>query len=165
MSRIIVVDANSASPPLPGVTYYGIEATHSNMCKFDSACAPGFRTVTTDLRAWSQEAPSLIAARWRVEDEEHVARIRQDITERMSPYLCPTLGGQLSPVRPLTPIPPLEPGLSAPSSTSHSGMFLKTPQIFELCSAPSSHQVNSADSKEDQWSQWSASVFEVEREI
>lgn len=91
--RIIVVDANSASPLLPGVTYYGVEATHAHMCKFASASAPGFRALSTDIRQWILDAPALIAVRWEVEGLERTARMRNEIHERMSPFVS----------RPLTP--------------------------------------------------------------
>lgn len=84
-TRIIVVDANSASPQLPGVTYYGIEATHSQMCKFSSASAPGYRTVSTDIRQWVLEAPAVIQVRWQVEQEETVVKMENEINERISP--------------------------------------------------------------------------------
>ncbi|KAH9883301.1 hypothetical protein F4778DRAFT_788725 [Xylariomycetidae sp. FL2044] len=64
-TRMLVVDANSAGPQLPGVTYYSIEATHSGMCKFDSKNAPGYRTIATAIREWVLAAPDVIATRWR----------------------------------------------------------------------------------------------------
>lgn len=85
--RILVVDANSASPQLPGVTYYGVEATHSQMCKFDNPNAPGFRALTTDMRQWIIDAPGLIAGRWAVEEDELSARLRHEIHERISPFV------------------------------------------------------------------------------
>ncbi|ODA75958.1 hypothetical protein RJ55_08599 [Drechmeria coniospora] len=86
-TKIIVVDANSASPQLPGVTYYGIEATHGMMCKFDSPSAPGFRAISTDIRQWVLDAPAIIAVRWEMEEQERAARIRHELRERMSPYV------------------------------------------------------------------------------
>lgn len=86
-SRVIVVDANSASPQLPGVTYYGVEATHAHMCKFASASAPGFRALSTDIRQWALDAPSLVAVRWEVEGLERAARMRHEMRERMSPFV------------------------------------------------------------------------------
>jgi len=93
-TKVLVVDANSASPQLPGVTYYAIEATHSGMCKFDSVNAPGFRTVSTAIRDWVAEAPGLIQGRWAVEEEERLARARHDIGERMRPIMSPPRTGQ-----------------------------------------------------------------------
>ena len=83
----MVVDADSASPQLPGVMYYGIEATHSTMCKFDSASAPGFRTVSTAIRDWVGEAPQVIEVRWAIEEEDRLARARHDIDERRMPFV------------------------------------------------------------------------------
>jgi hypothetical protein len=77
---MLIVDANSASPQLPGVVYYGIEATHSQMCKFASSNAPGFRTLSTDIRCWVQEAPGVIQGRWVLEERETQVR---EFHERM----------------------------------------------------------------------------------
>ncbi|QPG97978.1 hypothetical protein C2857_007115 [Epichloe festucae Fl1] len=89
-TKITVVDASSASPQLPGVTYYGVEATHSQMCKFASPNAPGYRAVSTDIRQWVDEAPALINVRWEVEEQEKAFRMRQELHERMSPFVSPS---------------------------------------------------------------------------
>ncbi|OTA99720.1 hypothetical protein M426DRAFT_16183 [Hypoxylon sp. CI-4A] len=86
-TRMLVVDSQSASPQLPGVTYYAIEATHSGMCKFESKNAPGYRTVATAIRDWVVNAPDVIATRWRVEEDEKLARAKHEIEERMKPWL------------------------------------------------------------------------------
>ncbi|GAB0136668.1 hypothetical protein EsDP_00004962 [Epichloe bromicola] len=89
-TKVTVVDACSASPQLPGVTYYGVEATHSQMCKFASPNAPGYRAVSTDIRQWVDEAPALINVRWEVEEQEKAFRMRQELHERMSPFVSPS---------------------------------------------------------------------------
>lgn len=81
------MDATSAGPQLPGVTYYGIEATHSNMCKFESENAPGYRTVSTALREWVADAPNLIPIRWGIEEEERQVRANLENMERARPYV------------------------------------------------------------------------------
>ncbi|KAI0189553.1 lipa and NB-ARC domain-containing protein [Xylaria flabelliformis] len=86
-TKMLVVDASSAGPQLPGVTYYAIEATHSNMCKFDSKNAPGYRTIATAIREWVLDAPDVIKTRWRVEDDERLARAKHEIEERMKPWI------------------------------------------------------------------------------
>ena len=78
----MVVDPGSASPQLPGVTYYGIEATHSGMCKFESSTAPGFRTVSTAIGEWVKEAPTVIQVRWLVELDDRNVRRDLEIHER-----------------------------------------------------------------------------------
>lgn len=85
--RVFIVDVNSASPQLPGVIYFGIEATHSGMCKFESASAPGYRNVTTTIYEWVLEAPQVIQVRWVVEQEERLARARHDIDEKARPLV------------------------------------------------------------------------------
>ncbi|KAK7988456.1 hypothetical protein PG989_008771 [Apiospora arundinis] len=86
-TKMLVVDAQSASPQLPGVTYFAIEATHSGMCKFDSRNAPGYRTVAITIKEWAEEAPDVVSTRWRVEEDEKFARAQHEIEERMKPWL------------------------------------------------------------------------------
>ncbi|KAI0404117.1 hypothetical protein F4802DRAFT_568981 [Xylaria palmicola] len=86
-TKMLVVDATSAGPQLPGVTYYAIEATHSTMCKFDSKNAPGYRTIATAIREWVSDAPEVISTRWRVEQDEKLARAKHEIEERMKPWI------------------------------------------------------------------------------
>ncbi|KAI0165165.1 hypothetical protein GGR52DRAFT_575258 [Hypoxylon sp. FL1284] len=86
-TRMLVVDSTSAGPQLPGVTYYAIEATHSTMCKYENRNSPGYRTVATAIRDWVTLAPEVIATRWRVEDDEKLARAKHEIEERMKPWL------------------------------------------------------------------------------
>ncbi|KAI0474192.1 hypothetical protein F4859DRAFT_514734 [Xylaria cf. heliscus] len=86
-TKMLVVDATSAGPQLPGVTYYAIEATHSGMCKFDGRNAPGYRTIATAVREWVSDAPDVIKTRWRVEEDEKLARAKHEIEERMKPWI------------------------------------------------------------------------------
>ncbi|KAI0123638.1 hypothetical protein BJ170DRAFT_598844 [Xylariales sp. AK1849] len=86
-TRMLVVDSQSASPQLPGVAYYAIEATHSGMCKFDGKNAPGYRTVAAFIREWVGQAPDVISTRWRVEEDEKLARAKHEIEERMKPWI------------------------------------------------------------------------------
>lgn len=86
-TKMLIVDAASAGPQLPGVTYYAIEATHSGMCKFDSKNAPGYRTIATAIREWVSDAPDVVATRWRVEEDEKLARAKHEIEERMKPWI------------------------------------------------------------------------------
>ncbi|KAJ4292927.1 hypothetical protein N0V88_005590 [Collariella sp. IMI 366227] len=82
-SKVLIVGDTSASPQLPGVTYYGIEATHSGMCKFANDNAPGYRTVSTALREWVADAPTVIPHRWRAEDARRLAKADLEIAERI----------------------------------------------------------------------------------
>ena len=78
--RALVVDAKSASPQLPGVIYYGIEATHSGICKFEGPNAPGYLTISTAIREWVAESPDVIETRWSLEREEREQRLRQEMS-------------------------------------------------------------------------------------
>ncbi|KFY52472.1 hypothetical protein V496_08418, partial [Pseudogymnoascus sp. VKM F-4515 (FW-2607)] len=66
-TKVFVVDQASASPPLPGVRYYGIEGTHSSMCKFESKNAPGYLNVSTAIKGWANDCTPKIQARWAAE--------------------------------------------------------------------------------------------------
>ncbi|KAK2628803.1 hypothetical protein QTJ16_001906 [Diplocarpon rosae] len=66
-TKQLIVDQAAASPQLPDVQYFGIEATHSGMCKFDSKNAPGFTNVSVTIRSWVQECPDFIQTRWEAE--------------------------------------------------------------------------------------------------
>lgn len=54
-TKMLIVDQLSAGPLLPDVEYFGIEATHSGMCKFDSKNSPGYTNVSVTLKQWVQE--------------------------------------------------------------------------------------------------------------
>jgi hypothetical protein len=62
-TKMLIVDQLSASPMLPYVTYFGIEATHSGMSKFDSKNSPGYINVTSTLRTWVQEGGFVLGDR------------------------------------------------------------------------------------------------------
>lgn len=66
-TKAFVVDQASAGPPLAGVRYYGIEATHAGMCKFASKNAPGYLNVSTTIKAWARECTPLVQSRWVTE--------------------------------------------------------------------------------------------------
>ncbi|KAI8162351.1 Protein SERAC1 [Colletotrichum sp. SAR 10_70] len=85
-TKMLVVDARSAGPQLPGVTYYGIEATHSGMCKFPDQHAPGYRNVSTAIRDWVRESPSVIQTRWIVEQDDKRVRAQTEAAERTREY-------------------------------------------------------------------------------
>ncbi|KAK2003034.1 hypothetical protein LX36DRAFT_175858 [Colletotrichum falcatum] len=85
-TKMLVVDAKSASPQLPGVTYYGIEATHSGMCKFGSTSAPGYRNVSTAIRDWAEDAQQVIRTRWEIEIDDRKARAQSEAAERTRDY-------------------------------------------------------------------------------
>ncbi|KAJ5046285.1 uncharacterized protein L3040_003532 [Drepanopeziza brunnea f. sp. 'multigermtubi'] len=92
-TKHLIVDQSAASPQLPDVQYFGIEATHSGMCKFESKNAPGFTNVSVTLRSWVQECPQFIQTMWdgerflrRQKREDEIARL-----QRMSGLLPGTL--------------------------------------------------------------------------
>ncbi|RDW74909.1 hypothetical protein BP6252_06051 [Coleophoma cylindrospora] len=66
-TQSLVVDQISAGPMLPGVTYFGIEATHSGMCKFESRNSPGYLNISSTIKSWVVESPQLVNARFDIE--------------------------------------------------------------------------------------------------
>ncbi|KAK4218468.1 hypothetical protein QBC37DRAFT_369078 [Rhypophila decipiens] len=86
VGKVLIVDSSSASPQLPGVTYYGIEASHSGICKFESENAPGYRNVSTAIREWVAGSPEVIEVRWEVEEDDRRLRAHLENYERSRPY-------------------------------------------------------------------------------
>ena len=89
-TKILVVDAASAGPQLPGVTYYGIEASHSGMCKFEGENAPGWVNVSTAIREWVGDGGNVIPIRWEVEEDDRKARASLEMFERVRGYVSLT---------------------------------------------------------------------------
>ncbi|KAG6357943.1 hypothetical protein INS49_013826 [Diaporthe citri] len=87
-TKSLIVDAKSAAPRLPGVTSYGVEADHSNMCKFAGFDAPGYRTISTAIAEWVQAAPDVTSVRWNVEDDGRRVRAQLEMNERARPFLA-----------------------------------------------------------------------------
>ena len=82
-TKDFIVDQTSASPPLPGVRYYGIEATHSGMCKFESKNAPGYLNVSVQIKKWVQECMPKIQDRWRQEQAARMTAKQNEARELM----------------------------------------------------------------------------------
>jgi hypothetical protein len=79
---VSVRDQSSASPQLPDVVYFGINATHSGMCRFESKNSPGYLNVSTTIKTWVEECPPTIQARWDME-----RRTRRQIREAQAAEL------------------------------------------------------------------------------
>ncbi|KAF4637819.1 hypothetical protein G7Y89_g285 [Cudoniella acicularis] len=69
-TKMLIVDQLSASPQLPGVQYYGIEATHSGMCKFESKNSPGYTNISGTIKTWVTESPQVIQHRREAEKQK-----------------------------------------------------------------------------------------------
>ena len=63
-----IVDHASASPNMPGVTYFGIEATHEEMCKFKSSTSTGYLNIAIGIKRWVASCTEIIQRRWVEED-------------------------------------------------------------------------------------------------
>jgi hypothetical protein len=87
--RAFIVDQASASPQLPGVRYYGIEASHSTMCKFESKSSPGYLNVSTQIRTWVLESPPVIQSRWVVERKARQQARENEARELLGIYTEP----------------------------------------------------------------------------
>ncbi|KAA8566699.1 hypothetical protein EYC84_009232 [Monilinia fructicola] len=90
-TKAFVVDQTSASPLLPDVSYFGIEATHSGICKYESKRAPGYMNVSTKLKTWALEASPVIRARWREEKQKRIQEREAQIRELRGQFEDPTL--------------------------------------------------------------------------
>ena len=62
------MEESSAAPILDNTERSGIPATHSEMCKFESASATGYRTVVSAVMRYAREAPGMIQFRWKEAD-------------------------------------------------------------------------------------------------
>jgi len=88
-SRAFIVDQASASPQLPGVRYYGIEASHSTMCKFESINSPGYLNISTQIRTWVLESPTVIYSRWMAERKARQQARENEARELLGIYAEP----------------------------------------------------------------------------
>ncbi|KAL9047126.1 MAG: hypothetical protein Q9214_000217 [Letrouitia sp. 1 TL-2023] len=61
---ILRVDESTAAPVYDDTERSGIEATHSQMCKFANVSAPGFSVVIATLRRYAHSANAVISRRW-----------------------------------------------------------------------------------------------------
>ena len=80
-SKTFIVDQAQASPPLRGVVYYGIEATHSGMCKFSSKNSPGYSNVAGHIKGWVEMAPPVIHARQEAERRKRLHDLEKARTD------------------------------------------------------------------------------------
>lgn len=79
--KSFIVDQSSAGPPLPGVRYYGIEATHSGMCKFADKRAPGYLNVSMAIKGWVADCMPRIQARWAAEKKARLMAKQNEARE------------------------------------------------------------------------------------
>jgi protein SERAC1 len=63
------VDQHSAAPIFEGAEYAGIEATHLNMCRFETKDSPGYNVVAEAINRWAIDTLSLIKMRWEYEQD------------------------------------------------------------------------------------------------
>ena len=85
-TKALIVDNVSASPPLPGVKYFGIEATHSLMCKFETKTSPGWANVASNIKAWVETSSGLIELRRATEKEERARLDQNKVMEILHPH-------------------------------------------------------------------------------
>ncbi|KAH6686621.1 hypothetical protein F5X68DRAFT_275963 [Plectosphaerella plurivora] len=88
--KTMVVEPPDAVDPLPGAVCYGIESTHSDMCRFDSPTAPGYFAVSTGLRDWVLAAPTVIQKRWEFERDQRWRSLCLQVTERFMEMEAPS---------------------------------------------------------------------------
>lgn len=64
-----IVDETSASPTVQDVERGVIQASHSQMCKFDDENSPGFELVYEAIQRYASEAPAAVRGRWTLEKD------------------------------------------------------------------------------------------------
>ena len=77
----VVVSEHSAAPILDNTERSGIFTTHSEMCKFRSTQAPGYRTVIAALIRYNREAQDLIRRRWQESRKSLAAQRSNEASE------------------------------------------------------------------------------------
>ncbi|KAL4785698.1 hypothetical protein BJX76DRAFT_366768 [Aspergillus varians] len=91
-TRELIVDETSAAPYADGVERMGIEADHSNMCKFDDEASPGYEAVAVALLRYSRDAPATIQERWNEEERTRMIIRTQKAREIFGDVPPPTSG-------------------------------------------------------------------------
>ncbi len=61
----------------------GIAASHTEMCKFESASTSGYATVASAIMRYAGEAPPVIKTRWERADEMLKAQRSHEASELM----------------------------------------------------------------------------------
>lgn len=74
-SESFIVEHASAAPDLPNTERMGICADHMGMIKFAGRRSEPYRTILASLRRYCREAPSIIAKRWDIA-EQNIAQTR-----------------------------------------------------------------------------------------
>lgn len=64
-----LVDETSASPTIQDVERGVIQASHSQMCKFDNDTSAGFELVYEAIQRYASEAPAAVVKRWTLEKD------------------------------------------------------------------------------------------------
>jgi hypothetical protein len=72
-TKLYIVSQDSADPGWESADRAGIDADHSQMCKFTDENDDGFKLVLSACRRYIERAPRVIRARWN-EDRELLAR-------------------------------------------------------------------------------------------
>lgn len=85
-TKAFVVDQASAAPMLPDVTYFGIEADHSGICKFANKNAPGYLSIATTINSWVRESLPIIRARWDMERKTRKQIREAQVAELLESY-------------------------------------------------------------------------------
>lgn len=86
-TKAFIVEHISASPLLPDVQYFGIEASHLAMSKFESEISPGYRNISTTIKSWAQESPQIIQGRINLENSYRQQRREAQASEILNIYL------------------------------------------------------------------------------
>ncbi|KAI9779630.1 MAG: hypothetical protein M1839_007295 [Geoglossum umbratile] len=90
MKGSYIVDESSAAPAVDGAEYAGIEANHTEMCKFDSKNSPGYDIVAEAIQRYSsKEVVSKIKGRWQEDKKRRLDAKIFEANEIAGPYGSP----------------------------------------------------------------------------
>ncbi len=66
---------------MDGVERMGIEADHSNMCKFETKTSPGYTEVAEGIKRYASDAPDTITKRWPQERKTRLLERKAEAEE------------------------------------------------------------------------------------
>lgn len=85
-----IVDETSASPTIQDVERGVIQASHSQMCKFDDENSAGFELVCEAIQRYASKAPDAIRKRWTLEKDLREREIIAQMTGNIPGMYLPT---------------------------------------------------------------------------
>ncbi|MCJ1348649.1 hypothetical protein MMC31_006882, partial [Peltigera leucophlebia] len=124
-----IVDETSASPTIQDVERGVIQASHSQMSKFDDDNSPGFELVYEAIQRYASEAPASVAKRWTLEKDIRGRELMAQIPER---FLHPESSRSSSPSKSTAAVPAIPHHLALLPAESQSNFGSMDYEVEEL---------------------------------